>query len=166
MGCRLAGDDYDGVNPADQLDAQAAHVRQAALDFREAAARPGSSLGAPATLAPLEEALQAISAGWYQLAGDALPLLAARRRLPETVPPPKRPHSRLSREQEVRLTTTLHDLASAFARCARACRKARPIAAPLIAPQSNAIRSGHEAQPPSPAGRTLEAGIFAQGDWR
>jgi hypothetical protein len=47
------------------------------------------------------QALQLLSASWYRLAADA-----AR-------------GEGLSREQEVRLTGALHDVAAAFARCAR-----------------------------------------------
>lgn len=149
------------MNPADQLHAQAGRVRQAAQEFREAAAHPASSLAAPGTLAPLEEALQAISAGWYQLAGDAVPRVAARRRQRETVPPAELPRFGLSREQEVHLTATLHELAAAFARCARACREVRPIAEPLIAVQSRARRPGRHAGPPSAAAPALDPHVRA-----
>jgi hypothetical protein len=77
---------------------------EAAHAFHRAAETRGSDVNAPEALASLQEALQVLSAAWYRLAGTS-------------------PHGGdLSREQEVRLVGSLHDVAAAFARCARACR--------------------------------------------
>jgi hypothetical protein len=76
MGSGVVGGDYDGVNTADQRHVQAARLVQAAQCFRDAAARSGASLSAPATLARREGALQEISAGWYRLADAAAPRIA------------------------------------------------------------------------------------------
>jgi hypothetical protein len=59
------------MNTAAELHDRARHLSRVARDLQTAAALPESSLAAPATMASLEEALQAISAGWYQLAADA-----------------------------------------------------------------------------------------------
>jgi hypothetical protein len=85
----------------------------------EAAGQPGSSDGVDRALASSEEALQLLSATWYRLAADASTAVA------EGDPA-------LSREQEVGLLATLHDVAGAFARCARDCRRARPTAGRLL----------------------------------
>ena len=78
----------------------------------EAAGQPGSSEGVGRALASSEEALQLLSATWYRLAADASTVVA------EGDPV-------LTREQEASLLATLHDLAGAFARCARECRRAQ-----------------------------------------
>jgi hypothetical protein len=65
---------------------------------------PSSLADAPAALDSLQEELQMLSAAWYRFAAEAVP------------------GDGLSREQEVRLKGALHDVAAAFARCARACR--------------------------------------------
>jgi hypothetical protein len=88
----------------------------AAEEFHRAAATRGSHRAAPDSLASLQEALQVLSAAWYRLAADAVPGAG-----------------RLSREQEVRLIGALHDVAAAFARCARACREGRSTVTPVIA---------------------------------
>lgn len=78
---------------------------EAAHAFHRAAEARGSEVNAPESLASLQEALQVLSAAWYRLAGTS-------------------PHGGgLSREKEVRLVGALHDVAAAFARCARACRE-------------------------------------------
>ena len=59
-----------------------------------------------------------LSAAWYRLAADAVPSHRG---------------GDLSREQEVRLIGALHDVAAAFARCARACREGRSTVTPVIA---------------------------------
>ena len=51
---------------------------------------------------------------------------------------------RLSREQEVRLVGTLHDVAAAFARCARACRDGRAAVTPVIVRGMAAKRLGNQ----------------------
>jgi hypothetical protein len=63
-------------------------------------------------------ALQLLSAAWYRLAADAAP------------------REGLSREQEVRLTGALHDVAAAFARCSRACRQGGSTLMPLVSSRS------------------------------
>jgi hypothetical protein len=63
MGSRVGGGDCDGVNTADQRQVQAARLVKAAQEFRDAAARLRASLAAPATVAPLEQVLQEITAG-------------------------------------------------------------------------------------------------------
>jgi hypothetical protein len=78
---------------------------------------PGAGL-----LASLEESLQVLSGAWYGLAADA-GRFAERRRCPDAAPRPE--NGVPSREREVRLMGTLHDVAAAFARCARVCRNAR-----------------------------------------
>ena len=69
---------------------------------------------APAALDSLQEALQMLSASWYRLAADAAP------------------REGISREQEVRLMGALHDVAAAFARCARACRDGHATVTPIV----------------------------------
>jgi hypothetical protein len=109
-------------------------------------------------VAPLEDAPQTVGAGRYRLAGDAAPRIAAQRRLPKTGPPQELPCF-LPQEQEVHLTTTLRDLAAAFARCARACRSARPIAGPLMAAQAGGRRPGRD-EVPSATGRAPDPGVL------
>jgi hypothetical protein len=72
-------------------------------------------LGDPASA--LLEAAHAFQR-WYRLAADA-GLSTSR--------------GDLSREQEVRLVGGLHDVAAAFARCARACREGGSAVSPVIA---------------------------------
>jgi hypothetical protein len=97
-----------------QLDNLASALVDDARAFRRAAEQHGSHLAAPAALDSLPDALQMMSAAWYRIAADA----AAR--------------DGLSREQEVRLTGALHDVAAAFARCARACRQGGSTVTPII----------------------------------
>jgi hypothetical protein len=85
----------------------------------EASGQPGSSEGVGRALASSEEALQLLSATWYRLAADASTAVAER-------------DPALSREQEAGLLATLHDVAGAFARCARECRRARSTAGHLL----------------------------------
>ena len=111
----------------------ATEVRDAARRLHHEAGEPGASFGAPSVLASLEEALQLLSAGWYEVAADAGPWAVRRRRRfsRSAKGDPPADHV-LTHEEEVRLVATLHHLAAAFARCARACREARPTVAPLI----------------------------------
>jgi len=111
------------MNSASQLCSRASEVVDAARRFDAAAHAPGSHSGAPDSLAALEEALQLLSAAWYRLAADAAPDLAELREASEDRPWPR--VDGLSREQEVRVLATLHDIAAAFARSARACRTGR-----------------------------------------
>jgi hypothetical protein len=104
------------MNTPERLHDSASGLVEAARAFQTAAEQPGSHLAASSSLESLEDALQAISAGWYRLAADAAPRVDG-----------------LSREQEVRLMGALHDVAAAFARCARACRAGRSSVKPIIA---------------------------------
>jgi hypothetical protein len=119
MGPDARGGDDRGMNSGSQLHDRASDIVEAARGFQAAAEEPTSHAAAPDSLAALEEALQALSAAWYQLAADAAPAC------PRV--------DGLSREQEVRLMGSLHDVAAAFARCARACRDGRFTVAPIIA---------------------------------
>ena len=110
------------------LNERASELAEVARTFHTAAGQPGSHTGAPGSLGSLEEALQALSAAWYQLAADASPGIRERQRT-RSSEGPSWPHvDGLSREEEVRLVGTLHDIAGAFARCARACRHAETAA--------------------------------------
>ena len=101
------------MNTASHLHHCASELVGAARSFQAAAQRPPSHAAAPGSLEALEEALQVLSAALYQLAADASPAIIERRsaRGAETLPPPRR--DGLSREQEVRLMGTLHDVAAA-----------------------------------------------------
>jgi hypothetical protein len=111
-----------GMRTADPLHHRAAELLEAARAFQADAGQPGSHEAGVDSLASLEEALQILSAAWYQLAADASSGIA------------ERAHGRgLSREQEVRLMATLHDIAAAFARCARTCREGRSTVTPIVA---------------------------------
>jgi hypothetical protein len=153
------------MNSADHLRTQASRLRQAARDFHELAARPGASAATPAALESLEEALQAIGTGWFELAADAVPGVA-RRQSSEPVASPERRGSGLSREREVQLAATLHELAGGFARCARGCREARSIAEPLIAAQPSSHRPVRHAGMPAWPGRRRLGAPSPRGDWR
>lgn len=102
------------MTTADDLRHRASELVEAARDLQSAAEARRSHAGAPDALSSLEEALQVLSAAWYQLGADAWQADAP------------------TREEEVRLVGALHDVAAAFARCARSCREARAIATPLI----------------------------------
>jgi hypothetical protein len=103
------------MNSARHLQGRASELLEAARSFQEAAESPASHGAAPDSLAALEEALQVLSASWYQLAADAA-----------------------QGEREAQLVATLHDIAAAFATCARACRVGRSTAAPIIAQRTTA----------------------------
>jgi hypothetical protein len=126
------GDDDGGMNTPDPLHDCASELVEAARAFHAAAGQPGSYATAPNSLASLEEALQALSAACYQLAADASPGIVERRRGPVSEARSSPPVEGLSREQEVRLMGTLHDVAAGFARCARACREGRSTITPII----------------------------------
>jgi hypothetical protein len=96
------------------------------------AAQPGCHIDAPDALVSLEEALQVLSAACYQLAADASPGIVERRRDRGSEAPSPLRGDRLSREQEVLLMGTLHDVAAGYARCARACREGRSTVTPII----------------------------------
>jgi hypothetical protein len=115
------------MSSPDRLHDSALALVEAADAFHRAAATRGSHTAAPDSLAALQEALQVLSAAWYRLAADAVPGAG-----------------RLSREQEVRPIGALHDVAAAFARCARACREGRSTVAPVIAGRMPADPVGTE----------------------
>jgi len=112
-------------SPRDSVNALA----EAAGAFQRAAQTPGSHLAAPETLASLQESLQVLSGAWYGVAADAASGIAVRTAGEGT----SRRRDGLSREQEVRLMGALHDVAAAFARCARACREAQSTVTPIVA---------------------------------
>jgi hypothetical protein len=126
----------------DSLRDPASALVDAAEDFQRAAEHRGSHLAAPASLESLQEALQVLSAAWYRLAADASADIVERER-PSGAAVGSEPHSeRLSREQEVQLLGALHDVAAAFARCARACREGRSTVTPIIARSMRAGNTG------------------------
>jgi hypothetical protein len=113
------------MNSPKLLHERASELAEAARTFQTAAGQPGSHAGAAGSLEALEEALQVLSAAWSQLATDASPGIVERRRS-RASKAGSWPHvDGLSREEEVRLIGTLHDVGAAFARCARACRHGR-----------------------------------------
>jgi hypothetical protein len=73
-----------------------------------------------------------LSAAWYQVAADASPGIVERRRGRGSESSSWPRFDGVSREQEARLMATLHDVAAAFAGCARACRDGRSTVAPII----------------------------------
>jgi hypothetical protein len=131
------------MNTASHLQDCASDLVDAARSFQAAAQAPASHVAVPESLAALEDTLQALSAAWYQLAAHASPATAARQR--------ERPSDVLSRprvdgpsrEQEARLIGTLHDVAAAFARCARECREGRSAVTPIIARRVAAAQPGN-----------------------
>lgn len=119
-----------GMTTSHAIDRHAAELLAAARAFQSETEQSGTHLAAPGALASLEEAFQALSAAWYQLAADAVPRAvdsrdarAAAQVFTDGMP----------REAELQLVGTLHDVAAGFARCARTCRESRRRAAPIIA---------------------------------
>jgi hypothetical protein len=108
---------------------------EAAATFHHAAEARGSHRAAPEVLARQQEALQVLSAAWYRIAADAVARVESS---PPVAADADARSSDLSREQEVKLIGTLHDVAAAFARCARACREGESKVAPVIAPLRSA----------------------------
>ena len=102
----------------DPLRDPASALVEAAQAFDLAAETRGSHRAAPESLAALQETLQVLSGAWYRMAADA-GASASR--------------GDLSREQEVRLIGAMHDVAAAFARCARACREGHSAVTPVVA---------------------------------
>jgi hypothetical protein len=135
-----------GMNSADSVHNRPYELVEAARAFHAAVERPRSPAAAPDSLASLEEALQVLSAAWYQLAADASPGIVERWRGRGSEAPSWPQVDGLSREQEVRLMGTLHDVAAAFARCARACREGRSTVTPIVARRvaGDASRPGDE----------------------
>jgi hypothetical protein len=121
------------MNTANGLQEHASRLVEDARAFQAAAEQPGSHSAASDSLGSLEEALQALSGAWYRLAADASPRIAERQRRIDSGAPLRPSVDGRSREQEVRLVGTLHDVAAAFARCARACRTGRSTVKPIIA---------------------------------
>jgi hypothetical protein len=111
----------------DPLHNAVAALVEDAHAFDRAAETRGSHRAAPDSLASLQEALQALSAGWYRLAADAGASMS---------------RGDLSREQEVRLIGAMHDVAAGFARCARACREGGSTVTPIIAGRTPADPDG------------------------
>ena len=126
---------------SDPLHAPASALLEQAHAFRRAAEQPGSHLAAPAALESLRDALQVLSAAWYRLAADASPDIAERTPLRAAQAGPRPPRDGLSREKQAHLTAAVHDLAAAFARCARACREGQATVEPIIAHRIGAARA-------------------------
>jgi hypothetical protein len=121
------------MKPASHLHEHASRLVEEARAFKATAEQPGTHSAASDSLESLEEALQALSAAWYRLAADASPRISeGRRRIGSGAPSPPSVDG-LSHEQEVRLVGTLHDVAAAFGRCARACGTGRSTVTPIIA---------------------------------
>lgn len=120
------------MNTPRRLQETASELAEAARTFQTAAGEPGSPAGVPASLESLEEALQVLSAAWYQLAADASPGIVERRRARASEVSSWAHVDGLSREAEVHLMGTLHDVGAAFARCARGCRHGRSRIVPVI----------------------------------
>ena len=68
------------MNSPSLLQERASELAEAARTFQIAAGQPDSHAGARGSLEALEEALQALSAAWYQLAADAVPGIRERQR--------------------------------------------------------------------------------------
>ena len=119
----------DSTSPLDEHARKLLEVVQA---FQIAAARPHSSAPAAVVLDCLDEALQALSASWCEIAADAAPGIVARWTGHATDEPAFTAERGLSHEQEAHLMAALHDVAAAFAVCALACREGRSTVAPLI----------------------------------
>ena len=129
------------MNTGSPLHDRASELVEAAQAIREAAELPSSYTAAPDSLVSLGEALQTLSAAWYQLAAHASPGIVERQRGLGSEAPLWPAVAGLSREQEVHLMATLHDVAAAFSRCARACRDGRSTVSPLIARRMAAERA-------------------------
>jgi hypothetical protein len=139
------------MSTPNRLDDRAAELVETARTFQAAAQRPGSHAGAPDALESLEEALQVLSAAWYQLAADASPGIVARRRVRGSEAGSWPRVDGLSRAQEVHLMATLHDVAASFARCARACRDGRSTVTPILAQRGVAAVPNPHQRPSSDA---------------
>ena len=128
----------------EDLSRRASELVENARRFQSAAAQPGCHIVAPDALRSVEEALQVLSAAWYQLAADAAPGMSARR--PGAGGPARSRAGRngLSREAEVQLVGALHDVASGLSCSARACRDGRLVTTPIIA-RGTAAASGDDA---------------------
>jgi hypothetical protein len=135
------------MKTASQLHRRASELVDVGHSFHAAAQAAGSHAAAADSLSALEEALRVLSAAWYQVAADASPELADRRQGRGEGPGSRARGDRHSREREAHLVATLHDVAAAFASCARACREGRSLAAPIIAQRmatTKAVRESRE----------------------
>lgn len=130
---------YSRHRLASRLDQHAEELLERARAFQAAAGNPQSSGTAPAVLDRLDEALQALSAAWCEIAADAAPGIVERWSRDGDGDPPEAVDRSLSHEQEAHLMASLHDVAGAFASCARACRDGRSTVAPLV----GATEEGH-----------------------
>jgi hypothetical protein len=128
------------MESGEDLSRRASELLEDARKFQSAAAQPGSLIAVPDTLEALEEALQVLSAAWYQVAADATPRILERRLGPraEALSPRR---DGLSREQ-VRLMGTLHDVAAGFGRAAKACREGRSAVTAINARRAASGRAG------------------------
>jgi hypothetical protein len=122
------------------LSRRASELVEDARRFQSAAASPGCHIAVPDALGSLEEALQVLSAAWYQLAADAAPGMAAQRRGAGAQARSRGARNGLSREAEVQLVGALHDVATGLARSARTCRDGHSVATPTIARRMTAAR--------------------------
>jgi hypothetical protein len=113
------------------LNHRADDLQSAALAFSKAADCPGASAALGGAVTRLQETLRVLSASLYTLADDAVPELAQRRRLGAGA---RVEHaSGLSREQEIRVVSTIHDLGAALSCAARSCEAVREVAVPTLA---------------------------------
>jgi hypothetical protein len=128
----------------EDLSRRASELVENARRFQSAAAQPGCHIAAPDALRSLEEALQVLSAAWYQLAADAAPGMSARRHGAGGPARSRAAQHGLSRETEVRLVGALHDVASGLARSARTCRDGRLVATPIVARGMAAVSGGND----------------------
>ena len=128
------------MDPGENLSTRASELLEDARRFQSAAAWPGCHIAVPDALGSLEEALQVLSAAWYQLAADAAPEMAARQRGTGVAARSTGDRNGLSREAEVQLVGALHDVATGMARSARTCRDGRSVATPAIARRMDAGR--------------------------
>jgi sugar (pentulose or hexulose) kinase len=126
-----------GMTSQDGLRASASALVAAANDFYRAADAPGSHTGAPEYLDDLQEALGAMSAAWYRLAADAVPRIREPRPARKAEELRRSRADELSLEQEVLLVGALHDVAAAFARCARACRDGQSTVTHVLVPNGH-----------------------------
>ena len=135
------------MEPGEDLSRRASELLEDARRFRWAAAQRGSHRYVPDALVSLEEALQVLSGVWYQLAADAAPRIVERRVGHGSSSLSRPPRGGLSREQEVRVMGTMHDVAAGFARCARACREAQSAVTPTIGERASPGRADNGRQP-------------------
>ena len=129
---RGVGTNIHPMTSRDVLSSPTAALVDAANAFHRAAETTESHIGAPESLGAVQTALRILSAAWYQVAADAVPSIHEHN--PAHARPGQAPSrsSGRSREQEVLLIGALHDVAAAFAKCARACRESEATVAAII----------------------------------